>query len=100
MKPNRQAILIAIVATAIGGLALEAHARQRVAGKECAGMVSTQRNPQTGEVTRSCRTVDGTIATEPVPAKQTQRASKPRKTGDEDLEDLEVQRMKRQQNAR
>jgi hypothetical protein len=99
MKPNRQAILIAIVATAIGGLALEAHAA-RIAGKECAGMISTQRNPQTGELTRSCRTVDGTIATEPAPAKQTQRASKPRKIGDEDLEDLEVQRMKRQQNAR
>jgi hypothetical protein len=32
MKPNRQAILIAIVATAIGGLALEAHAA-RIAGK-------------------------------------------------------------------
>jgi hypothetical protein len=67
MKPNRQAILIAIVATGIGGLALQAHAA-RIDGKECAGMISTQRNPQTNEVTRSCRTVDGSIATERVPA--------------------------------
>jgi hypothetical protein len=66
MKPNRKAILIAIAA-AMGGLALHAHA-ERIDGKECAGMISTQRNPQSNVVTRSCRTVDGSIATEPAPA--------------------------------
>jgi hypothetical protein len=38
----------------------------RIAGKQCAGMISTQRNPHTDEVTRSCRTADGGIATESV----------------------------------
>jgi hypothetical protein len=66
MKPNRKAILIAIAA-AMGGLALQAHAA-RIDGKECAGMITTQRNPQSNVVTRSCRTVDGSIATEPAPA--------------------------------
>ena len=36
----------------------------KIAGKQCAGMVSKQRNPQSGEVARSCRAADGTIATE------------------------------------
>ena len=36
----------------------------RIAGQQCAGMVSKQKNPKTGEITRSCRTADGRIATE------------------------------------
>jgi len=36
----------------------------RINGQKCAGMVSKQKNPKTGETTRSCRTADGSIATE------------------------------------
>ena len=56
-----------------------AHAANKINGKQCAGMVSTQRNPQTDEVTRSCRTVDGDIATEKVPSR-TKKKSKPTTT--------------------
>lgn len=36
----------------------------RINGQQCAGMVSKQKNPKTGETTRSCRTADGSIAAE------------------------------------
>ena len=36
----------------------------RIAGQQCAGMVSKQKNPKTGEITRSCRTAGGSIASE------------------------------------
>ena len=36
----------------------------KINGKQCAGMVSKQKNPKTGETTRSCRAADGSIATE------------------------------------
>ena len=36
----------------------------RINGQQCAGMISKQKNPKTGETTRSCRTADGSIATE------------------------------------
>lgn len=45
---------------------LPAHALPMVAGKKCAGQVSETVNPQTGVKSRSCRTVEGTIATETV----------------------------------
>lgn len=61
----------AVAVAALSAIALDAHAA-KVAGKECAGMVSTQRNPQTNEVTRSCRARDGTIATEHVTVKDHQ----------------------------
>lgn len=67
----------AVVATTLfTAFALDAHAA-RVAGKECAGMVSTQRNPQTNEVTRSCRTVDGSIATEHVTVRDARKDRRP-----------------------
>jgi hypothetical protein len=44
-----------------------------ISGAKCAGMVSMQKNPQTGEVTRSCRTVDGGIATETVKSGKTRK---------------------------
>ena len=52
----------------------------KINGKDCAGMVSTQRNPQTNEVTRSCRTTDGSIATEKV---NSRKAKKPATKGAE-----------------
>jgi hypothetical protein len=42
-------------------------------GKQCAGMVSTQKNPKTNEVSRSCRTADGGIATEIVKQSKTKK---------------------------
>jgi len=45
----------------------------KINGKQCAGMVSTQRNPQTNEVSRSCRTADGGIATETVKQGKTKK---------------------------
>jgi len=54
-----------------------AHAANKINGKQCAGMVSTQRNPQTDEVTRSCRTTDGSIATEKVSSGKTKKKTKP-----------------------
>jgi len=45
----------------------------KINGKQCAGMVSTQRNPKTDEVSRSCRTVDGSIATETVSSGKTKK---------------------------
>lgn len=68
----RNTILNAVLAAAaLGAMALDAHAAM-IAGQKCAGMVSTQRNPNTGEVTRSCRTVEGKIATEHVTVKDHQ----------------------------
>jgi hypothetical protein len=73
---SKNTILHAVLAaTALGAMAFDAHAA-RVAGKECAGMISTQRNPQTNEVTRSCRAVDGTIATEHVTVKDRKEVAK------------------------
>ncbi|MEW5879740.1 MAG: hypothetical protein AB1761_04775 [Pseudomonadota bacterium] len=74
MSGNKIAIAI-LAAGALSALAADAHAA-KIAGKECAGMVSTQRNPQTNEVTRSCRAVDGTIATEHVTVKDRKEVAK------------------------
>ena len=63
--------LLAVVAVA---LPLQTTQAAMINGKKCAGMVSTQRNPQTDEVTRSCRTVDGTIATEKAGSGKTKKA--------------------------
>jgi len=61
-----------LVAVAVA-LPLQIAQAAMINGKKCAGMVSTQRNPQTDEVTRSCRTVDGSIATEKASSGKTKK---------------------------
>jgi hypothetical protein len=69
-RGNRSLPLIASLAAglAAAALAMPAFALPMVNGKKCAGSVSEQVNPNTGVKTRSCRTVDGEIATETVKA--------------------------------
>lgn len=62
--------LLVMVAVA---LPLQTALAAKINGKQCAGMVSTQRNPQTNEVTRSCRTVEGGIATEKASSGKTKK---------------------------
>ena len=57
--------VVMTIALMFGGAMLAPNAMAaKVAGKTCAGMISKQKNPKTGEATRSCRTTDGSIATE------------------------------------
>lgn len=58
--------VVMTVALMFAGVMLAPNAMAaKIAGKTCAGMISKQKNPKTGEATRSCRTTDGSIATEP-----------------------------------
>jgi hypothetical protein len=63
MKARRKIGMSLVVALALIVPAQMAFAA-RIAGKQCAGMLSQQTNPKTGETTRSCRAADGSIATE------------------------------------
>jgi len=68
-----------LVAVAVA-LPLQTAQAAMINGKKCAGMVSTQRNPQTDEVTRSCRTVDGSIATETASSGKKSKKLRPKPT--------------------
>ena len=60
----RRKIGITLIAALALIISSQVASAARIAGQQCAGMVSKQKNPKTGETTRSCRTAGGTIASE------------------------------------
>ena len=59
LEPRNAAIMISAACLVVAASAANA---AKINGKQCAGMVSEQVNPRTGQKTYACRTVDGTIA--------------------------------------